>query len=106
MSEICVNRKLSGGLTQPALPQRQNTILGHRIVARLSDQPHISGCGGQVEEWGEVGAVIDRGWGCVDRGCQIAGSRRTLAPGGFSTGHQALLSPPSPYLPLRLNTTT
>ena len=53
MGEICVNRKLSGGPTQP--PQRQNTILGHRVVARLSDQPHISGCGGQVEEWGEWG---------------------------------------------------
>ena len=41
---------------QAGSPQRQNTILGHLVVARLSDQPHISaGCGGQVEEWWEWG---------------------------------------------------
>ena len=50
---MCVNRKLSDGWMQAEFPQRQNTILGHLVVARLlSDQPHISGCRGQVEEWG------------------------------------------------------
>ena len=47
-------------------PRRQNTIFGRLVVARLSDQPHISvgTQGGHVEEC--LGrSSIEAGVGCV-----------------------------------------
>ena len=46
---------------QAGSPQRQNTILGHLVVARLSDQPHISGRGGQLEERGRSSIEVEAG---------------------------------------------